>query len=69
MVVGRAKKCLDFAATTYLVHFASCCAVAGVPKGAGWWVTTGVALSVTAILGEYLCVSRELRDIPVAGGR
>lgn len=69
VVVGRAKKCLDFAATTYLVHFASCCAVAGVPKGAGWWVTTGVALSVTAILGEYLCVSRELRDIPVAGGR
>ena len=69
VVVGRAKKCLDFAATTYLVHFASCCAVAGVPKGAGWWVTTGVALSVTAIIGEYLCVSRELRDIPVAGGR
>ena len=69
VVVGRAKKCLDFAATAYLVHFASCCAVAGVPKGAGWWVTTGVALSVTAILGEYLCVSRELRDIPVAGGR
>ena len=68
VVVGRAKKCLDFAATAYLVHFASCCAVAGVPKGAGWWVTTGVALSVTAILGEYLCVSREMRDIPLAGG-
>ena len=68
VVVGRAKKCLDFAATAYLVHFASCCAVAGVPKGAGWWVTTGAGVAITAVLGEYLCVSREMRDIPLAGG-
>ena len=26
------------------MHFASCCAVAGVPKGAGWWVTTGAGV-------------------------
>lgn len=70
VVVGRAKKCLDFAATAYLVHFAGCCAVVGVPKGAGWWVTTGAGVAVTTALGEYLCASREMRDIHVArGGR
>lgn len=30
-VVGRARKCLDFAATAYLFHVAVVCVVAGVP--------------------------------------
>jgi len=68
VVVGRAKKCLDFASTVYAAHFAVCCAAAGVPKGAAWWVAAGAGVAVSALLGEYLCVSREMRDIPLRSG-
>lgn len=69
IVVGRAKKCLDFAFTVYLVHFVNCCFVTGVPRGAAWWVVTGLGVSIAAIGSEYLCVTREMRDIPIGGTR
>mmetsp|Transcript_12978 Transcript_12978/g.48546 ORF Transcript_12978/g.48546 Transcript_12978/m.48546 type:complete len:132 (-) Transcript_12978:1542-1937(-) len=63
-VVGRAKKCLDFAVTAHVAHFVSCCFVAGVPRQLAWWVTCGMSVSLSAIAGEYLCAAREMRDIP-----
>ena len=62
-VVERAKKCLDFASTVYLLHLAACWWWAGFPRSWEWWAVNGVALGVAAVLGETLCVRKEMRDI------
>lgn len=36
MQVERAKKCLDFASTTYIVHLIAVCAFAGFPASLEW---------------------------------
>lgn len=30
-----------------------------------WWVVNGTGLVVMSLLGEYLCIKRELREIPI----
>ncbi|CAK0786816.1 hypothetical protein CVIRNUC_010030 [Coccomyxa viridis] len=67
-VVERAKKCLDFAATCYLLHLAIVSLIGGIPKTPTWWVVNGMAMAIAALLGEWLCVRRELQDIPLGGG-
>ena len=34
--VERAKKCLDFASTTFIVHMISCCLFSGFPASLEW---------------------------------
>eukprot|EP00850_Spirogloea_muscicola_P016460 SM000133S26826 [mRNA] locus=s133:395880:397073:+ [translate_table: standard] len=69
VIVERAKKCLDFTATTYIIHLALCTAYAGLPATFTWWLVNGLALVFMAVLGEWLCMRRELRDIPLGGSR
>eukprot|EP01117_Protostelium_nocturnum_P008500 TRINITY_DN3042_c1_g1_i2.p1 TRINITY_DN3042_c1_g1~~TRINITY_DN3042_c1_g1_i2.p1 ORF type:complete len:156 (+),score=29.94 TRINITY_DN3042_c1_g1_i2:179-646(+) len=64
-VVERHRKCLDFAATVHLIHFASCFFYSGFPIEWPWWITNFVTLLSMAVLGEYLCMKRELQDIPL----
>lgn len=66
VVIGRAKKCLDFTATVYFVHLINCTAFSGVPSGITWWALTTCSIVVMAMFGECLCFQRELRDIPLA---
>ncbi|CAL5222219.1 g4551 [Coccomyxa viridis] len=66
-VVERAKKCLDFAATCYVLHLAIVSMVGGFPRTPTWWVVNGTAMAIAALLGEWLCVRRELQDIPMGG--
>jgi len=68
VVVERAKKCLDFTATTHLIHL--CCTVMydGFPGSWEWWVVNCVSVVVMALLGEFLCMRREMQDIPLFGG-
>ena len=68
LVVERAKKCLDFAATAHFVHLCLCSAHGGFPSSWEWWVLNGASLGAMATLGEYLCMRRELRDIPLFTG-
>ena len=64
-LVERAKKCLDFSATLYIIHIFICIIYGGWPSSITWWVVNVTGLAVMALLGEYLCIRRELREIPI----
>ena len=66
--VGRAKQCLDFAATLHFIHFIACCWFAGLP-GISWWILNIVCCVVTAVLGEYICMRYEISAIPIIGAQ
>lgn len=61
-------RCLDFAATTYLLHLLLCAAYAGWPVAFEWWALNAGCLVLMAVLGEYVCMRRELREIPLTSG-
>ena len=63
IVVERAKHCLDFAATFYFVHLCCCLVYDGLPENWEWWVATGIDITAMSLLGEYLCMRCEMRDI------
>ena len=64
-LVERAKKCLDFASTAYALHLAACCAVAGFPRGGGWWLVNAAGFAAAALSSELVCLQREMADIPL----
>jgi hypothetical protein len=64
--VERAKKCLDFASTVYLLHLFFVWGAGGsFPLSLVWWGTNVGGLLLMALLGEWLCVRREMADIPL----
>ncbi|XP_071711628.1 uncharacterized protein [Rutidosis leptorrhynchoides] len=65
-LIERAKKCLDFAATVYIIHLCICILYGGWPSSITWWIVNGTGLAVMGLLGEYLCIQRELREIPIS---
>ncbi|XP_076946278.1 uncharacterized protein LOC143617683 [Bidens hawaiensis] len=64
--IKRAKKCLDFSATLYIIHLSICVLYGGWPSSITWWVVNGTGLAIMALLGEYLCIKREVREIPIS---
>uniref|UniRef100_A0A061SGP8 Coatomer subunit beta-1 n=1 Tax=Tetraselmis sp. GSL018 TaxID=582737 RepID=A0A061SGP8_9CHLO len=68
-VVGRAKKCLDFASTVYIWHTVFTAAAYGWPGSLSWWAVMGTCFAITALMSEWLCLQRELRDIPLGSVR
>ncbi|KAJ3671074.1 hypothetical protein LUZ60_008500 [Juncus effusus] len=64
-VIERAKKCLDFAATLYIIHLFICIIYGGWPLSFTWWVVNLTGLAFMSLLGEWLCIRRELREIPL----
>ena len=68
-VVSRAKKCLDFGSTMYIIHMFWCWAYKSFPTGYVWWAVMATCLAITVLLGEYLCVQLEMADIPLAGAK
>mmetsp|Transcript_19402 Transcript_19402/g.58634 ORF Transcript_19402/g.58634 Transcript_19402/m.58634 type:complete len:214 (+) Transcript_19402:381-1022(+) len=68
LVVERAKKCLDFAATLYILHLVVCVLYGGFSHTFAWWIVNVVGLVITAIMGEWLCLQREMRDIEIGSG-
>lgn len=64
-LIERAKKCLDFSATLYIIHLFICIVYGGWPSSITWWIVNGTGIAVMALLGEYLCIRRELREIPI----
>ncbi|KAL4431249.1 hypothetical protein ABPG75_006505 [Micractinium tetrahymenae] len=69
LIVQRAKKCLDFAGTILLIHFAAVWCFSGFPRHAAWWALQGSNLAATSLLGEYLCMQKEMQEIPLASLR
>ena len=68
IIVERAKKCLDFASTAHFVHLCCCTMYDGLPSSWEWWAVNFMSLIVMSLLGEYLCMRREMRDIPLFSG-
>ncbi|KAE8696087.1 regulator of telomere elongation helicase 1-like [Hibiscus syriacus] len=64
-LIERAKKCLDFSATLYIIHLFICIMYGGWPSSITWWVINVTVVAVMVLLGEYLCIRRELREIPI----
>lgn len=64
-IVERAKKCLDFSATLYIIHLFICIIYGGWPSSITWWAVNGTGLAVMALLGEYLCFRREWQEIQI----
>ena len=65
-VVERAKKCADFASTIHILHCVFCMAHNGgaFPSQASWWVINIFSGALIAVVGEYLCMTKEMEDIP-----
>ncbi|KAJ9527330.1 hypothetical protein QJQ45_025593 [Haematococcus lacustris] len=67
--VERAKKCLDFASTAYFLHLVACWGYEGFPLSLAWWTVNALGLLITSLLGEWLCVRREMQEIPLGSLR
>ncbi|XP_031485207.1 uncharacterized protein LOC116254167 [Nymphaea colorata] len=65
LLIERAKKCLDFSATLYIIHLFMCLVYGGWPSSFTWWIVNGTGFAIMALLGEWLCIRRELREIPI----
>ena len=68
LVVGRAKRCLDFCATLYLFHYLTCVAYSGIPSSWQYYLVLAVSVAVSVLLSEWLCMHEELKWIPTTGG-
>eukprot|EP00026_Physarum_polycephalum_P014824 Phypoly_transcript_15383.p1 GENE.Phypoly_transcript_15383~~Phypoly_transcript_15383.p1 ORF type:complete len:265 (+),score=45.95 Phypoly_transcript_15383:63-857(+) len=64
-IVERSKKCLDHSVTVVFLHFIVCSFYAGVPSSLAWWVVTVIGCILMAVIGEYICMRRELQEIPI----
>mmetsp|Transcript_72451 Transcript_72451/g.125623 ORF Transcript_72451/g.125623 Transcript_72451/m.125623 type:complete len:157 (+) Transcript_72451:157-627(+) len=64
-VVERAKKCWDFVATYHLLHLAITWFINGFPRALHWWILNVVAAVVALVLGEYICIQGELKEIKI----
>lgn len=64
-IVKRAKSCLDYSATIYIIHFICCWILNSFPSTFSWWLLTIICASITCICGEFLCMKTELKSIPL----
>ncbi|PON36017.1 Integral membrane protein SYS [Parasponia andersonii] len=64
-LIERAKKCLDFSVTLFIIHLFICIVYGGWPSSVTWWIVNGTGIAIMALLGEYLCIRREMREIPI----
>merc|ERR1719321_2522950 len=62
-VVERVKKCLDFVATYHIFHLFLTWLSAGFPSTFQWWLVNIVAAIVAVVLGEYICMQAEMKEI------
>lgn len=65
IIVEKSKKCLDFAATLFLLHLLLCTYYSRLPRTFDWWIVHVVGTVLMVVLGEYLCSRREMEDIPL----
>lgn len=65
-IVQRAKKCLDFGATLYVFHLLAITIYTfSFPTSTTFWVVTLISAAIAIILGETLCMKKEMAEIPI----
>jgi hypothetical protein len=62
-LVERARKCLDFSCTVFLFHLLLTAVHSGFPTLWPWWVLVVCAAGVASVVGEQLCMRRELSEM------
>ncbi|XP_004363773.1 hypothetical protein CAOG_02934 [Capsaspora owczarzaki ATCC 30864] len=67
--IGRAKQCLDFAATFHLLHLVFSTVYGGFPWSVSWWLVNVASLAFMTVTGEFICMQNELSAIPILGAR
>jgi len=60
-VVKKAKKCLDFSSTVYIIHALVSCCWGGLPP-LQWWGMNVLGCVITAAESEFLCIRTEMRQ-------
>jgi hypothetical protein len=67
-LVGKAKRCADFAATLFIAHTIATIVHSGWPTTLAWWGFNGAATVAMACVSEWLSMRLELRDIAIPNG-
>eukprot|EP01084_Bolivina_argentea_P015034 28121_1 len=62
-IIKRAKKCLDYVSTIYILHFVLCWINVHFPSNWDWWVVNFCSFLIMAVLSEYLCIRKEMKVI------
>uniref|UniRef100_A0A0M3HTS6 Protein SYS1 homolog n=2 Tax=Ascaris TaxID=6251 RepID=A0A0M3HTS6_ASCLU len=66
-VVQRAKQCLDFACTYHFWHLLLVIYCSGsFPLQISWWLLQVISIILCTVLGEYLCLRAESKEIPLS---
>ncbi|KAF7240938.1 hypothetical protein EYD10_12556 [Varanus komodoensis] len=64
--IRRGKQCLDFTVTVHFFHLLGCWIYnAHFPTALTWWLVHTVCTALMAVIGEYLCMRTELKEIPL----
>ncbi len=66
LIVGKAKSCLDFLVTNFIIHFIICCYEYGLPKSSVWWLINALIWCGTVLWAEYICMKNEMAPIAIA---
>lgn len=63
--IRRGKQCLDFTVTVHFFHLLGCWFYSSrFPSALTWWLVQAVCIALMAVIGEYLCMRSELKEIP-----
>lgn len=66
-VVQRGKQCLDFTCTLHFWHLVFVIFNSGnIPAQISWWLLQLFSIGLCTVLGEYLCLTVETREIPLS---
>lgn len=66
-MVGKAKKCTDFSCTIYFYHILFSALYSGFRIWTiSWWLTMVGCAFITSFIGEFLCMKKELQEIPIS---
>ncbi|XP_019365358.1 PREDICTED: protein SYS1 homolog [Crocodylus porosus] len=64
--IRRGKQCLDFTVTVHFFHLLGCWIYnSHFPTTLTWWLVHIVCTALMAVIGEYLCMRTELKEIPL----
>ena len=62
-IIERTRKCLDFVITLVFIHLFSTWLVSGFPSLVSWWIVWILGAAGCTLLGEWLCMREEQREI------
>ena len=54
LLLDRAKQCLDFSTTLYLIDLVACTVYGGFPRAWEWWFIKGGGMTITILLGKKM---------------